>query len=376
MSRFILILTAPLILAAGCHAPRYNSEDQPGTTSTPQASVETEEVALPPAPVPVSPPESATAPVPATRPPTAPLPTGDLEAEDWVAVPAWTQLHQLAPPQRITRGTNPVFEVISERGAFTFQTGTRNARFNGMTLLLGFEPKAFAGQPCLHQLDLAKNVEPLLLSEPIVPARHRLIVIDPGHGGGNTGTRSAAGRLEKDYTLDWALRLQPLLEARGWTVLLTRTNDLELTLPERVAIAEAAGADLFLSLHFNASGGGNHQSGLETYCLTPQGMPSNLTRDFEDDLTVVYPNNAFDVENLWLAARLHQSLLGVNGGEDRGIKRARFMAVLRGQNRPAVLLEAGFLSNPGEAARIDDPNYRQKLAEAVAAGIGGWGRED
>jgi N-acetylmuramoyl-L-alanine amidase len=98
-------------------------------------------------------------------------------------------------------------------------------------------------------------------------------------------------------------------------------------------------------------------------------MSSSLTRGYEDDPRQSFPNNAFDEQNLALAVRLHRALLGVNGGEDRGVRRARFQAVLRGQNRPAVLIEGGYLSNPAEARRIGDPAYRQKLAEAIAKAL-------
>jgi len=293
-----------------------------------------------------------------------------------VRVSNWARTNHLSGPIRISSNQQPVFEVQSGRGALSFRVGGQEVRFDGMTLLLGFKPILFAGEPCLHELDIERNVGPLLLGQPLDVSRYRRIVIDPGHGGGNTGTRSADGDLEKHYTLDWARRLAPLLATNGWTVQLTRTNDSELTLKERVEFAETVNADLFISLHFNASGGGTHQAGLETYCLTPKGMPSNLTRGFEDDSTIEYPNNTFDAENLQLAVGLHRTLLEVNGGEDRGIRRARFMGVLRAQNRPAVLLEAGFLSNPSEAARIAAPEYRQKLAEAVAAALGSPGGLD
>ena len=82
---------------------------------------------------------------------------------------------------------------------------------------------------------------------------------------------------EKEFTLDWAQRLAPLLEQRGWLVLLTHTNDVDMTLPERVAFADQHNADLFLSLHFNSSRRMKNRLGLETYCLTPEGMPSTLT---------------------------------------------------------------------------------------------------
>jgi N-acetylmuramoyl-L-alanine amidase len=152
-------------------------------------------------------------------------------------------------------------------------------------------------------------------------------------------------------------------------VLLTRTNDLEMSLPNRIAFAEAHKAGVFLSLHFNSSAPNDQQAGLETYCLTPAGMPSTVTRGYGDDLGLAFPNNAFDPQNLQLALRVHRALLQVNGRHDRGVRRARFLGVLRGQHCPAVLVEGGYLSNPQEARQIADPAYRQKLAEAVAQAL-------
>jgi N-acetylmuramoyl-L-alanine amidase len=98
-------------------------------------------------------------------------------------------------------------------------------------------------------------------------------------------------------------------------------------------------------------------------------MPSSLTRGYADDAAQSFPNNTFDVENIRLALRVHRALLQVNGNHDRGVRRARFPGVLRGQNRPAILIEGGYLSNPHEARLIADPAYRQKLAEAVAKAL-------
>jgi N-acetylmuramoyl-L-alanine amidase len=152
-------------------------------------------------------------------------------------------------------------------------------------------------------------------------------------------------------------------------VALTRTNDAGLDLPGRVDIADRAEAALFVSLHFNGAFPNTEVHGLETYCLTPKGLPSTVTRDFADDASQEWPNNAFDAHNLRLAMRIHRSLIQKTGAVDRGVRRARFMGVLRGQKRPAVLIEGGFLSNPAEAAQISTPAYRQKLAEAVAAAL-------
>ena len=83
----------------------------------------------------------------------------------------------------------------------------------------------------------------------------------------------------------------------------------------------------------------------------------------------MHPNNAFDEQNVQLASRIHGALLRSTGTTDRGVRRARFMAVLRGQHRPAVLIEGGYLSNPAEARRIASPDYRQELAEGVAKAL-------
>jgi len=90
---------------------------------------------------------------------------------------------------------------------------------------------------------------------PLPHETNPVVVIDPGHGGENTGARSVRDdRFEKDFALDWALRLRPLLEGRGWKVYMTRTNDIDLLLPDRVALAAELNASLFLSLHFNSAG--------------------------------------------------------------------------------------------------------------------------
>jgi len=199
---------------------------------------------------------------------------------------------------------------------------------------------------------------------------NRVIVIDPGHGGDDPGAVSVVdGRFEKQFTLDMALRLAPLLMAEGWQVFLTRTNDVAVSLAGRVAFAESHKADLFVSLHFNSSAPDQTAAGLTTFCLTPTGMASTLTRDFSDDVTLVFPNNKHDVENWEYAFKAHRALLDTHLLADRGMQHARFMGVLRGQNRPSILIEGGYLSNPTEARQIADPAFRQKFAEALAKGL-------
>ena len=96
---------------------------------------------------------------------------------------------------------------------------------------LGFAPQMIGGQPFLHALDLKKTLEPLVIGAPMNFLRtNPTIVIDPGHGGEDTGTKSVLGsRFERDFTLDWARRLAPLLAANGWQVFLTRSNDTSMS---------------------------------------------------------------------------------------------------------------------------------------------------
>lgn len=289
------------------------------------------------------------------------------------AIPSWAPLDSWARQNGVSAtgprqvGDSYGYTVRSEAGTMEIVMNSRSAKWNGATLWLGYAPRLTDRRPHVHAIDLAKNLKPLLKPEPQRQG-NRTIVIDPGHGGGNSGTRSilSADKFEKEYSLDWARRLKPLLEMKGWKVFLTRDSDINVALDERVAIAEQRKADLFVSLHFNSSFPKLDPNGVETYCLTPRGLPSTTVRSGRDNVNSSHPNNAHDAANLNLAARIHHSILSVTGAADRGVKRARFMTVLQNQNRPSVLIEAGFLSNPAEARLISSPAYRQKLAEAIA----------
>jgi N-acetylmuramoyl-L-alanine amidase len=288
----------------------------------------------------------------------------------WVPFETWARLNGLGAPVQTASGPETTFTVGTPQGMLRIKPGSQAARTFANDTLLGYAPRMVGGVPYVHSLDLQKTLQPLLSGSLQLGSTNRVIVIDPGHGGRDSGTRNLfGGENEKHFTLDWARRVERLLAPDGWKVILTRTNDTDLPLADRVAIADRAGADLFLSLHFNAGAQNTEMSGIETYCLTPTGLPSSLRRDFEDDPRETLPNNAHDQANLLVATRLHRSLLGVTGAPDRGVRRARFMTVLRGQNRPAVLIEGGYLSNAHESRRVGTPTYRQSLAEAVVRAL-------
>ncbi|MGA2802045.1 MAG: N-acetylmuramoyl-L-alanine amidase [Verrucomicrobiota bacterium] len=290
----------------------------------------------------------------------------------WISLDNWAAQRGIGRPHLLSDLPITTYAIGSSNGVMLLGIGSRDATWNGVQIDLGFEPQIIDDQIFVHGLDLQKSLEPLLCEPLLVPPQNnRVIVIDPGHGGINSGTHSVIdGRLEKEFTLDWARRLAPLLEQEGWRVFLTRTNDMDVSLIDRVMFAEAHHAALFISLHFNSTPNRDEKTrGLETYCLTPMGIPSTLTRNYPDIWAGNFPNNAYDTQNLKLAVRLHTALLRATGLEDRGVNRARFIGVLHKQRCPAVLIEAGFLSNPSDAKLIETFAFRQKLADAVAAAL-------
>jgi N-acetylmuramoyl-L-alanine amidase len=360
-----IIFGGLLLLAAGCTSVHQGSEAQPPPPEWSATNNAAQTALTPPKKNPpiVNPRPASTTHLnlpPKQISPPAPILT-------WTSLDRWATENRLAAPRKVSNSPVASYAVSSPRGKMVLEIGSREAVWNGVEINLGFAPEIIDDQVFVYGLDLQKNLEPLLLGEPLAFGTNRVIVIDPGHGGANVGTHSLVdGRFEKEFTLDWARRVKPLLETNGWKVFLTRTNDSDIALSNRVHFAEAHHADLFISLHFNSAAPDKIQNGLETYCLTPTGMPSTLTRGYSDSWGDRYPNNACDAENLRLAIRLHTALLRASGEEDRGIRRARFMGVLLGQKRPAILIEGGYLSNPHEAEKIENAEFREKLAEAVA----------
>ena len=145
-----------------------------------------------------------------------------------------------------------------------------------------------------------------------------------------------------------------------------RSFDEYIELFDRPDIAKRRGADLFVSLHFNAFPQSNVR-GAEVYCLTPAGAASTNARG-EGGGSGSFPGNRFNPRNMLLAYDVQKSLVRSLSVEDRGVHRARF-AVLRGAAMPAVLIEGGFMSHPSEGRKIFDPAYRREMARAISDGI-------
>jgi len=180
---------------------------------------------------------------------------------------------------------------------------------------------------------------------PAVPRGRFRVVLDPGHGGPDPGAVGIDGLRETDIVLDVALQVAQLLQNRGVQVLLTRTSEVDVDLPPRVALANRSGADLFVSLHANAlSMDRPDVNGVETFYF--QGG-----RSYE------------------LALSIQRQLMAVSPGTpDRGARPGRFF-VIRRTVMPSVLTEMGFVTGEIDAPRLADARFRQSLAAAVAKGI-------
>ena len=250
-----------------------------------------------------------------------------------------------------------------------FTVGSREAKLNGLRLFLGEPVELYKGSPVVPTIDLDRLILPILRPSRVGRNAIRTIVIDAGHGGTDSGTLNHARKLnEKTSTLDVAKRLQALLADGAWKVRMTRTDDRFVELSDRAEFANNAKADLFISIHFNAVAAGSDVRGTETYVLTPQFQRSTSSAKSGPEDKVAYPGNRHDSRSAILGYHMHRQLLAKLKSEDRGYKRARF-AVLRLVDCPGVLVEAGYLSNNGEAAKIANANYRGDIAEALFAAV-------
>ena len=272
--------------------------------------------------------------------------------------------------------TQPAVKATLSDGSrrIILEADSREMMVNGLRVFLGSPVTPSHGQLFVSQIDFETCLVPLLRPSlaPHRPSHPKIIAIDAGHGGVDQGTENH--RLEykeKIFTLDVALRLKALLEKQGYVVVLTRATDITVDKPMRVLIANRAGADLFVSIHFNALPNDQKTRGTEVFTFAPQSQRStNSWGPLEPDDTEreASPGNGFDPWNSLLAHALHRELLAGLKTFDRG-KKIAHLGVLRGLNCPGVLVESGFLSNDEEARKIATEAYRQQIAVALATGV-------
>lgn len=265
-----------------------------------------------------------------------------------------------------------VLSIKSRLNELVFEVDKREVKLNGLRLFLGDAATPGRKTLLISEVDRDRMLLPILAPHKLPAlAPLRVIALDPGHGGRDRGTRSDAFKLdEKDLTLDIARRLKPMLEARGFTVFLTRTSDTYIPLTERPKLAAAAGADLFVSIHFNAAG--PDVRGIETYILTPQHQRSTGSDSLDAGDAVLVPGNAQDRWNAHFGYVMHRQLVRDLALPDRGLKHARFVVLRDLASCPGVLVECGYLSHKDEARAINAPAHRERIAATLSAGIGAF----
>ena len=215
----------------------------------------------------------------------------------------------------------------------------------------------------------------------------RRIVIDPGHGGHDPGTIGPGGLQEKDLVLDVSLRLEKLVRAElGAEVVMTRSTDAYVPLEERTAIANSKGADLFLSVHGNASR--DHRArGIETYFLSfaqdshaaavaarENAISAATLKDLQQLVKAITLNSKIDESRDFAASvqeAMVQNVRQQHAVEDRGVHTAPFY-VLIGANMPSVLAEIAFVTNPDDEKRLKTRDYRDLIARALLRGVKGY----
>jgi N-acetylmuramoyl-L-alanine amidase len=183
--------------------------------------------------------------------------------------------------------------------------------------------------------------------KPRVSNSRPLVVIDPGHGGKDPGAIGLGNLREVDVILPISLRVAAILNKNGVNAKLTRNSDYFVGLDERVGMSRKAGATIFVSIHANSIDGRPDVHGLETYHYHKG-----------EELANIVHNKILDM----LGQDSVQPLV------DRGVRSARFL-VLRKSEIPAILVETGYLTSPSESLLLANPSYREKMAQAIAAGI-------
>ncbi len=288
-----------------------------------------------------------------------------VSGHDYLSVDNISQFYGL-PAGVAAAGEKSQLDAV--KNPLEFVSGSREAMINGARSWLCFPLIEQDGKYLVSRTDVAKTIEPLVRPHRVPNVgKVETVVLDPGHGGHDKGQLSRYGP-EKEFALDVARRLRPLLQAKGLRVIMTRESDYFVPLEVRAKIANAARNSIFVSIHFNATNDNPNATGFEIFSFTPRGAPSTSDSAVALSSFNMQPGSEVDAQSMALSVCIYHSLLGHIAEYDRGIKRARF-AVLRLTKVPAVLIEGGFLTERGESRLISNKDWRGKLAAAIGVGI-------
>ena len=237
-----------------------------------------------------------------------------------------------------------------QSNTFKLHPNRQYAVFNGMPVQLPAPP--MYGEDKIYRVTpmTMRNIIDPLMTGKMEKRQVKRILIDPGHGGYDAGALGKISR-EKDLNLLLAKEIASSLQRMGFTVLMTRTKDRFLSLKERGGLVKKYKADLFISVHHNASKSNPQAAGIECFAHRIPRPADTL-----------------------LASIVQQHLVLASGSVNRGVKFANF-AVLRDNPVPAILIEAGFISNASEERSLADPNWRSRVGAAVADAVREYARK-
>src|SRR6476620_462559 len=288
-----------------------------------------------------------------------------ISGHDYLTVENISKFYGL-PAGVVAQGEKMRFETV--KNPLEFVSGSREAMINGARSWLCFPLIEQDGKYLISRTDVAKTIEPLVRPHRVASVGNvQTVVLDPGHGGYDKGQVSRYGN-EKDFALDVARKLRPLLHSKGLRVIMTREGDYFVPLEVRARVANAGRTSIFVSIHFNGTNDDPNATGFEIFSFTPRGAPSTSDTALTSSSFNMQPGSGVDAQSMALSACIYHSVLGHIPEYDRGIKRARF-AVLRLTKVPAVLIEGGFLTERGESKLISNKDWRAKLAGAIGMGI-------
>jgi N-acetylmuramoyl-L-alanine amidase len=251
-----------------------------------------------------------------------------------------------------------------------FETNSRRAWINGIMVWLHHPCRGSGSNWSIQEADFKKGIDPILRAYAYMPRKlPKVVVLDPGHGGKDTGAIGPSNVYEKTVVLDISHRVRKLLEARKITVRMTRTGDSFPSLPQRSDYAAKASADLFISIHADGAGDPS-ASGVESFITTVEGADSSNHYGQPGD-TFSVKNNQYDAANAALGFSIQSNHVKASQRIDRGLRRARY-SVLKNAPCPAALVECGFLTNPSEESLLNSASFRENVARGISNGILGY----
>ena len=274
--------------------------------------------------------------------------------------------------------------IISWTSTATFETNTMKLMDFSTKEQAAPEPKSAFDIPTKQDVVQPKKELPKAIMQ------KKLVVLDPGHGGKDPGATGVGGRMEKNIVLSIAKYAKEELQSRGYSVIMTRSNDTFIELKERTAFANEKNADIFVSIHANAvdtkKTNASAHHGVETYFLSParseRAMRVSALENGEDmeemnalskgaflnflnrEKIVASNKLAIDYQKAALA-NIHAKYPSISDG---GVREAPFW-VLVGAQMPAILIEVGYVSHPQEGVIISEQTYQMLIAKAIADGI-------